>query len=76
MTIKEYLKGTIHYEPAGQMIFCNKEEMGDSLFLTIGDVRGWGQIQYLFPNLNKAAKFQDELGEFIAEAIREKLEKL
>jgi hypothetical protein len=75
MTIKEYLNGNIYYEPAGQMIFCNKKKE-DSLILNIGSVRGWGEIQYLFKDKQDAAKFQDELGVFIAEAIKEKLEKL
>lgn len=76
MSIKEYLDGEIYYDNNGQMIFCNKGKEGQSHLLDISSVRGWGEIQHLFPDMNKAAKFQDELGEFIAQAIREKLAKL
>jgi hypothetical protein len=47
----------------------------------IADIRGWGAIQQLFkntPSSLRAAKqeaFQDRLGEFIADAITEKIER-
>lgn len=41
------------------------------------DVRGWGAIQHLFPQSkigqDNAAKFQDQIGQFIVDAINEKL---
>ena len=62
------------YDNAGQMIFA---QTGDDLQMLL-DVRGWGAIQNL-PEFRdseqKAGKFQDELGEWIAEAINEKLQK-
>lgn len=45
----------------------------------IAEVRGWGAIQNLFKRKDgsiddeKAAQFQDQLGQFIADAITEKL---
>ena len=39
--------------------------------LMIADVRGWGWIQ----KLKDPEKTQDEIGEFIAQAINEKLER-
>ncbi len=45
----------------------------------IAELRGWGAIQNMFKNkdgsinFEGAEKFQDNLGEFIAEAINEKL---
>jgi hypothetical protein len=39
-------------------------------------IRGWGAIQNMFPSIEDAEAFQDELGKFIADAINEKLEKL
>lgn len=39
-------------------------------------IRGWGAIQNMFPNVDSAEDFQNEIGRFIAEAINEKLEKL
>ena len=45
-------------------------------------VRGWGYIQNMFRNpktskidVDAAAKFQDEIAEFIADAINEKIER-
>jgi hypothetical protein len=76
MTIKEYLKGRVYYEPGGQIIFCGKGKFGDGHILDIADVRGWGEIQHLFEDQQKCIDFQDGIGEFIAQAIREKLEKL
>ncbi len=45
----------------------------------VGEIRGWGAIQHLFKNpdgsidFDAAGKFQDELGEWIADAINQKL---
>lgn len=39
----------------------------------IAEIRGWGALQYMFDTSNEAAKFQDEVGKFIAEAINEKI---
>ncbi|MCP4520999.1 MAG: hypothetical protein GY827_04785 [Cytophagales bacterium] len=63
----------MHYCSAGQMIFAKDKKRGDQMIL---DVRGWGAIQHLFDDEEEAAKFQDELGEFYVEAIKEKLIKL
>lgn len=41
----------------------------------IVSVRGWGAIQHLFKSDKEQREFQDELGQFIAEAINEKLNK-
>lgn len=62
------------YDEAGQMIFA---QTGDDMQMLL-DVRGWGAIQNLPEfknNAQKAANFQDELGEWIAEAINEKLQR-
>lgn len=37
----------------------------------IADIRGWGRIQYL----ENAEEKHDKMGEFIAEAINEKIER-
>ena len=39
-------------------------------------IRGWGAIQNMFPTIESAEEFQNELGKFIAEAINEKLKRL
>jgi len=46
-----------------------------SNYTPIAEVRGWGAIRHLFKDENDAAKFQDDLGKFIAEAINEKIER-
>ena len=42
----------------------------------IADVRGWGSIQNMFKDQNKAMEFQDIIQKFIAGAINERLERL
>jgi hypothetical protein len=41
----------------------------------IAEIRGWGSIQRLFPP-DKAERFQDAMGEMIANAINETLNKV
>ncbi len=76
MTVEEYLNGEIKYDKRGQYIWLvDKRGHHDK----IADLRGWGKIQNLFENKDKtidfksAELFQDEVGEFIVQAIREKL---
>jgi hypothetical protein len=65
--IKKWLGNNIIYDADGQMIFSIQDNGHCQM---IADIRGWGAIQNLFPeDMNKAGKFQDALGEFIAEAI-------
>lgn len=47
----------------------------NSNYQMIAEVRGWGAIQQLFKHEIEAAVFQDKIGQFIAEAINEKLER-
>jgi len=76
MNIRDYIKSEVYYSPHGQQIFFKNEKGGDQLLL---DVRGWGNIQYLFQDENKnidfrkAENFQDFIGEWIAESINQKL---
>jgi hypothetical protein len=70
MKIKEWLYD-VCYDKHGQYLW-NKEKDGSQM---IGEVRGWGAIQKLFKTEEEASKFQDEVGEFIAQAIREKVER-
>ena len=39
------------------------------------DVRGWGAIKHLFKPLKNAEDFQDEMGQFICDAINEKIKR-
>ena len=72
-TVESFIGDKVEYDQhGGQFIWGihNGEEMQMLL-----SVRGWGAIQHLFDNQNDAAKFQDEMGEWIADAINEKLNK-
>lgn len=69
MSIKEYI-GKAEYNADGQMIFCGKDEQH------LCDIRGWGRINKLFGFHSKAIAFQDSVGQFIADAINEKLQRV
>jgi len=70
-TIESWLSN-VTYDLFGMKIY-NKSENGD--LIPIADIRGWASINHAFDNLDEAYKFEDEIGEFITEAIREKLER-
>jgi len=75
-TIKGFIGVKAKYDSMGQFIW-GIDEKGNHQKLV--DLRGWGAIQNLFKNSNgtineeQAAKFQDELGEWITDAINTKL---
>ena len=75
MDIKKYFEGKVKFDSLGGCFFDEKSNM-------IAQIRGWGRIQYLFKNedgsvdFQKAGKFQDEIGEWIADAINQKLKSI
>lgn len=74
--IKEFLNGKVVYDKCSNMFFVNGKD-GQQ---TVLDMRGWGHIQNMFKegqkyDLDAAAEYQDRIGEFIAEAINEKMER-
>jgi hypothetical protein len=71
MTLQEWLSN-VYYDEWGTHIW-NKEKDGGSQLVV--DVRGWGRIQNEFKKQEEAAKFQDEVGKFIVEAIKEKIQR-
>lgn len=73
MTIKQWLSN-VYYDEWGTHIWNKVDADGGSQL--VADVRGWGIIQNEFKTEEEAAQFQDEVGRFIVEAIREKIEKL
>lgn len=73
MTIPEWLKD-VYFDPFGTYLWSKQSEDGGSQM--IGEVRGWGALQNVFPNEVDAASFQDEIGKFIADAINEKVARL
>ena len=71
MKVKEFIGKAVYYDEDGQMIFSKQD---NQLLSNIDiSVRGWGAIQQLFKTEEEAANFQDELGEWIADAINQKL---
>lgn len=77
MKPEDFIGDKAEYDKEGQMIWGITK--GDEMQMLL-NVRGWGAIQNLFPmtkeGQNKAAKYQDEVGQWITDAINEKLEKL
>lgn len=77
--ILEFLKGKLKYDNYGQYLWVVRE---DGHHQKLADLRGWGAIQHLFEgkkveiNFEKAGKFQDLLGQFIVDAINEKLNRV
>ena len=67
--IRKFLGATVSYDNNGQYFFAHI----DDTIQVVAGLRGWGAIQHLFAEHKEAAKFQDELGEWIADAINQKL---
>jgi hypothetical protein len=72
MTIKQWLRD-VYYDDFGTQIWNTHKEGGSQL---VAEVRGWGAIQNEFKTIEEAELFQDEVGKFIVEAIREKIARL
>lgn len=72
MTLKEWLKD-VYYDEYGQYLWSKNDNDESQM---IGEIRGWGALQYEFETEEDAIKFQDEVGKFIAEAINEKIQRL
>lgn len=78
MTTTDFIGEKVTYDPDGQIIWAVDKKGGIQMLL---DVRGWGAIQNLFKttggkiDMEKAAKFQDDLGQWISDAINDKLNK-
>ncbi len=78
MKVTDFIGVKAKYDEDGQFIWgVDKEDR----LQKIADLRGWGAIQNLFKisatkyDTDKAAKFQDDLGEWIVAAINEKMER-
>lgn len=67
--IKRFVGNKVTYDDFGQSIFGKDNQM-------IADVRGWGAIQHLFDKEEDAMRFQKKLGQFVADAINDKLNTL
>lgn len=78
MKVREFFGVNVVYDKMGQYIWGVDKEGGHQ---KIADLRGWGAIQNLFKtkkgeiDFDKAAVFQDEIGQWIVDAIKEKIER-
>lgn len=73
-TILDFLGEKVTFDKFGGQYLWAKNIKNDGSQM-LAQLRGWGAIQNLFEDQSVAAKFQDELGEWIADAINEKLQK-
>ena len=73
MTLEQWLSD-VYYDEWGTHIWNKVDKDGGSQL--VADVRGWGAIQQIFKTHKECVAFQDEVGKFIVEAIREKIERL
>jgi hypothetical protein len=71
MTIEKWLSD-VYYDEYGTHIWNKEQDGGNQL---VAEIRGWGRLQNEFPTLKESDKFQDEVGQFIVQAIREKIER-
>jgi hypothetical protein len=71
MTIEKWLSD-VYYDEYGTNIWNKEQDGGNQL---VAEIRGWGRLQNEFPTLSQSDKFQDEVGQFITQAIREKIER-
>lgn len=77
MQVKDLINGKVTYDKfGGQYFWINKPNGGLQM---LAEMRGWGNISNMFPMTKEgqkaAAKYQDEVAEWIAEAINEKMER-
>lgn len=70
MTIEKWLSD-VYYDKNGGTYLWNED--GNGGFEMVAQVRGWGALQYKFKTYDEAKEFQKQVGDFIAEAIREKV---
>lgn len=74
MKIEQWLKDVFYDPYGGQYLWSKQDDDGGSQM--VGEVRGWGALQHGFKTPEESAKFQDEVGKFIADAINEKVQRL
>lgn len=82
MDVKDFINGRVSYDKyGGQYFWINLPNGGTQM---LAEMRGWGAIQNMFLRDGKptsedwderAAEYQDKIGNWIAEAINEKLER-
>lgn len=78
MKITDLINGKVEHDKFGGKYFWIKGPEGGLQMLA--EMRGWGHIQNMFPKTEEghkaAGEYQDKVGDFIAEAINEKIERM
>ena len=69
--VRKYLGEKVEYDEQGTQIWAKT----NGVLQHVADVRGWGAIQNMFKTGVEAQEFQDAVGQFIVDAINEKLER-
>lgn len=77
--VKDFIDGPVKYDREGQYFWVTN---GKGEIKMLATLRGWGYIQNMKPfksssgqiDMEAAGNFQDEIGEWIADAINKKLE--
>lgn len=77
MKVTDFINGKVTYDRDGQYFWIHGNSNGIQM---LGELRGWGAIQNKFVksgkiDMEQAGVFQDEVGEWVAKAINEKLER-
>jgi hypothetical protein len=71
MTIEKWLSDVYQDNLVGGNKIWNKEQDGGSQL--VAELRGWGALLKEFETMTEAEQFQDKVGEFIVQAIKEKI---
>ena len=74
MTIEKWLSD-VYYDEYGTNIWNKEQDGANQLIAEVIQIRGWGRLQNEFSTQEESYKFQDEVGQFITQAIREKIER-
>ena len=77
MKVTDFINGKVTYDKEGQYFWITGNSNGIQI---LAELRGWGRIQNMFVKSGKidfdtAYMFQDEIGEWVAKAINEKLQR-
>jgi hypothetical protein len=75
MKPEDFIGKEVEYDQYGGTYIWGNDGKDNLQMIIDVRLRGWGAIQHLFKTEEEAEKFQDEVGEWIADAINQKLKK-
>ncbi len=71
MKVTDFINGKVVYDKASQQLHIRHAKNEETY---LAQVRGWDGISKLRGSIEDLSKFQDEIGQFIADAINDKIE--